>query len=106
MIRNTLLLLSLLFLISCLPASNLKKAGAAFQKDKSYSTLNEVVELLPLGSDTSLVTAVLGTPNANMGFDYRYLLDSVGPNNCVIGAVFHIDEEGKIDQKWIDEICE
>ena len=41
-----------------------------------------------------------------MGFDYRYLVDSTGENGCVIGAVFHIGEEGKIDQKWVDEICE
>ena len=41
-----------------------------------------------------------------MGFDYRYLIDSVGPKGCVMGAVFHIDENGKIDQKWLDEICE
>jgi hypothetical protein len=41
-----------------------------------------------------------------MGFDLRYLLDSVGPNDCVVGAVFHYDDQGRIDQKWIGEICE
>jgi hypothetical protein len=64
-----------------------------------------VVDLLPPGSDTARVKDILGEP-IDMGFDYRYTLDSVGPTGCVVGAVFHIDEQGKIDQKWLDEICE
>lgn len=60
---------------------------------------------MDLGVDTLFVKSILGEP-ISMGFDYRYLVDSVGPNGCSIGAVFHINEEGKIDQKWLDEICE
>ena len=60
---------------------------------------------MDLGVDTLFVKSILGEP-INMGFDYRYLIDSVGQNGCTIGAVFHINEEGKIDQKWLDEICE
>ncbi len=55
--------------------------------------------------DTSYVKAILGEP-IDMGFDYKYLIDSTGPKGCAVGAVFHINENGNIDQKWIDEICE
>jgi hypothetical protein len=42
----------------------------------------------------------------DMGLYFRYLVSSTGPSDDVVGAVFHIAEGGKIDQKWIDEICE
>ena len=43
----------------------------------------------------------------DMAHDYRYLLDSIGPNGCVIGVVFHISyTNDKIDNKWIGGICE
>ena len=49
---------------------------------------------------------MLGEP-VDMEHNYRYLLDAIGPNGCVIGAVFHISyKNGKIDHKWIGEICE
>lgn len=79
--------------------------GKHYQSDQDYTSLAKVVELLELGTDTSTLRQILGEP-IDMGFDYRYLLDSVGPQDCVVGAVFHIDENGKIDQKWLDEICE
>jgi hypothetical protein len=60
---------------------------------------------LPVDADTGIVKNVLGTPN-DMGFEYRYNIDSVGENGCTIGAVFQINEKGQINQKWIDEICE
>ena len=97
-------LLAILF-CSCLAASQLKKQAKLFQEEQSYASLAKVVELLPEDADTIMVRKLLGEP-INFGFDYRYLIDSVGPNGCSIGAVFHIDEAGKIDQKWIDEICE
>jgi len=81
------------------------KYGKHYQYHQDYESLAKVVEQLELRSDTSKVRQILGEP-IDMGFDYRYLLDSVGPQGCVVGAVFHIDEEGKIDQKWIGEICE
>ena len=79
--------------------------GQHYQQHQDYESLNQVVNLIPLEADTAYVRSILGVP-IDMGFDFRYLIDSVGANNCVIGAVFHIDENGKIDQKWIDEICE
>lgn len=60
---------------------------------------------MDLDVDTMYVKNILGEP-IDMGFDYRYLVDSIGRNGCIIGAVFHINEFGKIDQEWIDEICE
>jgi len=94
-----------LLLFACTTNRSLIKYGKEFQKAPTYESLAKVVELLPETADTTLVNNILGAP-INMGFDYRYLIDSVGPNGCVIGAVFHISEAGKIDQKWIDEICE
>lgn len=98
---------TLLFLlvVQCKSLSDLEIYGQAYQRNQDYESLRQVVNLLVLGVDTARVKAVLGEP-IDMGFDYRYLIDSVGPHGCVIGAVFHIDEAGKIDQKWIDEICE
>lgn len=98
-----LLFISLLW--HCKANSSLNAYGQSYQKDQDYQSLKQVVNLLELGIDTAEVKAILGEP-IDMGFDYRYLIDSVGPNGCVIGAVFHIDATGKIDQKWIDEICE
>ncbi len=99
----------LLFLIvlvgfsSCL--SEIKRLGNHYKAHQDYASLAKVVDLVPLGTDTAYIRSILGDP-IDMGFDFRYTVDSVGPNDCVIGAVFHIDEKGKIDQKWIDEICE
>lgn len=98
------LLTGILFL-GCKTANEIQKYGQHYQKYQDYESLSKVVELTQLDVDTSFVKKILGEP-IDMGFDYRYLIDSVGPNGCVIGAVFHINEMGKIDQKWIDEICE
>ena len=98
------LLIALLFL-GCSSTNKIKKYGQHYQKHQDYESLNKVVELTQSDIDTSFVKSILGEP-IDMGFDYRYLLDSIGPNGCVIGAVFHIDDKGKIDQKWIGEICE
>jgi hypothetical protein len=95
----------ILFISSCQSTSELEGLGQHYQNHQDYKSLEKVVELIELDIDTSLVRSILGEP-IDMGFDYRYLIDSVGENGCVIGAVFHIDEFGKIDQKWIDEICE
>jgi len=99
----TMFLLCIL-LFAC-NANELTQFGQSYQKNQDYESLSKVVELIPLNVDTSFIKAILGEP-IDMGFDYRYLVDSVGPNGCQIGAVFHIDDLGKIDQKWIDEICE
>jgi len=92
---------------ACTPATNesLSEKGTAYQLTQSFDALQYVVDNLPEGSDTSFVKAILGEP-IDMGFDYRYLVDSIGPDGCVMGAVFHIDDQGLIDQKWTGEICE
>lgn len=94
-----------LILLGCTGPETLMDTGKHYQQHQDYRSLQKVVDELELGTDTSEVRKILGTP-IDMGFDFRYLLDSVGPNGCVIGAVFHIDDAGKIDQKWLDEICE
>ncbi len=94
-----------ILLFGCKSVNEIADYGQHYQKYQDYESLSKVVELTELNADTSFVKDILGEP-IDMGFDYRYLLDSVGPNGCVVGAVFHIDENGKIDQKWIGEICE
>jgi len=97
-------IVSLLFL-ACQSLSPIEKHAKHYQQHQDYTSLQQVVELLPEMADTALVVKLLGEP-IDMGFDLRYLVDSVGPQDCVIGAVFHYDEAGVVDQKWIDEICE
>jgi len=92
-------------ILGCKSVNDITKYGQHYQKHQDYESLSKVVELTPLDADTSFVKNILGDP-IDMGFDYRYLLDSTGPKGCAVGAVFHINENGKIDQKWIDEICE
>ena len=99
-----ILLASVLF-FSCAGQKTIQRHGLRYQENGSYQHLQKVVKLIPLGTDTADVRRILGEP-IDMGFDYRYLVDSIGPSGCTIGAVFHIDEFGKIDQKWLDEICE
>lgn len=89
----------------CYSEKAILKNGQAYQSQQEYRHLNKVVKSVRIGADTSFLKKVLGEP-IDMGFDYRYLIDSTGLGGCVIGAVFHIDERGKIDQKWIGEICE
>lgn len=91
--------------MTCKRQPELVKLGKHYQKKQDYASLNKAMNLIPLGADTSLLRKTLGKP-IDMGFDYRYLIDSTGPTGCVVGAVFHYNGEGKIDQKWLDEICE
>ncbi len=101
-----LFIIFLLFLgLGCKQVTEIEGYGQHYQQHNDYISLNKVVELMKLEVDTSYVKAILGEP-IDMGFDYRYLIDSIGPNGCSIGAVFHINKAGKIDQKWVDEICE
>ena len=95
----------LLLFWGCPQESEIVKFGKHYQQYGDFSSLQSVVTLMPLDVDTTYVKNILGEP-IDMGFDYRYLIDSTGANGCVVGAVFHIDETGRIDQKWIDEICE
>lgn len=101
----SILIFCIILILGCASKSEIQIHGEHYQKHQDYQSLKNVVELFPMQEDTSLVKELLGEP-INMGFDFRYLVDSVGGNGCTIGAVFHIDDEGKIDQKWIDEICE
>ena len=98
-------LFAIVLLFACKTVDDITKFGQHYQQYQDYESLSEVVKLTPEEADTSYIKNILGEP-IDMGFDYRYLLDSSGPNGCVVGAVFHINENGKIDQKWIGEICE
>ena len=100
---HKLLFISILFAWGC--TSQIAKYGQHYQKYQDYESLVKVLELAEENIDTSYVKNILGEP-IDMGFDYRYLIDSTGEEGCVLGAVFHIDEHGKIDQRWFGEICE
>ena len=99
------LLFASIIITACHPTNKIYQHGKHYQQHHDYFSLAKVVKLVEIGTDTTQIKNILGEP-INMGFDYRYLIDSTGENGCTIGAVFHIDEAGKIDQKWIDEICE
>src|SRR6478736_10383912 len=90
---------------SCAPKSEMVKYGQHYQKHNDFKSLTKAVELMPADITPKEVKRILGEPIDN-GFDYRYLVDSTGVNNCTVGAVFNIDQEGNITHRWIDEICE
>jgi hypothetical protein len=89
----------------CAPKEAVFIYGKQYQKNKDFKSLVKAVDLMPKDITTQQVKKILGEPIDN-GFDYRYLVDSTGVNNCTIGAVFNIDLQGKITGRWIDEICE
>jgi len=60
---------------------------------------------MPKGVDTSYVKSILGEA-INMGFEYRYTVDSTSPNGCSVGAVFYFGSHSKIDTSWVGDICE
>lgn len=101
----TCVLITCFLMAGCSSEKAILKNGQAYQLNQDYRALNKVMKSVRIGTDTSFIKKSLGEP-IDMGFDYRYLVDSTGPGGCVIGAVFHIDDHGKIDQKWIGEICE
>ncbi len=93
----------LFFMYSC--QSEIEKHAQHYQKHKDIESLQKTIDLIDIGVDTSYVTKILGEP-IDFGFDYRYLTNKVGENGCPIGAVFGINESGKITSKSIFEICE
>jgi hypothetical protein len=95
----------LVLLSSCAPKEAVFVYGKQYQKHNDFKSLVKAVELMPSAITTKQVKAILGDPIDN-GFDYWYLVDSTGVNNCTIGAVFNIDLQGKITHRWVDEICE
>ena len=102
---NWPVILLLITAMACTGRTILEKLGRHYQLYQDAESLQQAVERINLGADTAYVRHILGEP-IDMGFDYRYLIDSTGPGGCVVGAVFHIDAQGKIDDKWIGEICE
>jgi hypothetical protein len=98
-------LLIVVLISSCAPKEELIKLGQQYQKNKDYKSLAKAVELMPADVTTSQVKKILGEPIDNE-FDYRFLTDSISPNQCAVGAVFNIDNKGKITHRWVDEICE
>ena len=97
------ILIILLGLWSC--QSEVVKYGNQYQRNGQLASLEKAVALLQAETDTAVIRKILGTP-IDMGFDFRYLTEKTGDNGCVIGAVFHIDGSGKVDDRWIGEICE
>lgn len=104
--KRTLLFWVATLLLGCTAGNHpVGKHAKHYRKHGDAPSLAKVVEWVPLGTDTADVRRLLGEP-IDMGFDFRYLIDSTGETGCQVGAVFHIDDQGKIDDKWIGEICE
>jgi len=106
--KTTLLLVFIILLgimFSCVSTSELMQHGNHYQKYKDYNSLKKAVDLMPVAIDTKQVKKILGEPLEN-SFDYRFLTDSISPNGCAVGAVFNLDLNGKITQRWVGEICE
>ncbi|HSD14397.1 MAG TPA: hypothetical protein VLB74_07090 [Flavobacterium sp.] len=106
MTKNSIYIVLITSVFSCAPKAEIVKYGKHYQKHNDYKSLVKAVELMPKTITTSEVKKILGEPPIDNGFDYRYLVDSTGVNNCTIGAVFTIDSKGKITNRWVDEICE
>lgn len=99
-------LITLLFVLCiCFACSSLKKQAECYRVFKDAYCLQLLVDQVKIGTDTADIRKLLGEP-INFGFDFRYLVDQQGENGCSMGAVFHIDDNGKIDDKWYGEICE
>ena len=98
---------ALLFLLlsSCGGSDDLMKYGKHYQKYRDYESLNNVVNLVKQNADKAYLKKILGEP-VDMGFDYRYLIDSSGENGCPVGAVFHFSDDELVSSLWIGEICE
>ena len=97
--------LIVLMLVGCQP-SPLERAASHYQLHQDLESLKQVMQLLPEGLDTTKVKQLLGKP-IDFGFDYRYLTTEIGEQGCVIGAVFHLDNDlGQIHDYWLGEICE
>lgn len=103
--QKILLYLSFLFLLGCQESKSIEQYGKHYQQYKDSYSLQRVVDLMEQGQDAAYVKKILGAP-IDMGFDYRYLIDSTGENGCQVGAVFHLNEEKVVDQLWLGEICE
>jgi hypothetical protein len=101
-----LCLTALLGILACGPKlSPLEQYAAHYRTHQDFASLDAVVNLLPDTASTTYLKQLLGEP-IDMGFDYRYLVDSTGENNCAVGAVFHLDGNDRFDQQWTGEICE
>lgn len=94
-----------LLFVGCTSNSSIIDTGKYYQQHSDYKSLTKVVALMPVGVDTSYVKSILGEA-INMGFEYRYTVDSTSPNGCSVGAVFHFGNKGIIDTSWVGEICE
>ena len=87
------------------PKSDIVKYGKQDQQHIGFKSLVKAVDLMPKDITNQQDKKILGEPIDN-GFDYRYLVDATGVNNCTIGAVFTIDLQRKITGRWAGEICE
>ncbi len=106
--KNTIriaLSISILAVLCSCKKDDALKYGTNYQANKDYKSLKMAFDLMPKDIKPEEVKKILGEP-IDMGFDYRYTTDSISPNNCVVGAVFNLDNKGNITQKWIGDICE
>ena len=95
-----------MFVISLLAScKTIESYGKCYQNNANKACLQKVVDKINIGADKADIKKILGEP-IDSGFDYRYLIDEKGENGCAMGAVFHFDKNGKVDQKWLGEICE
>ncbi len=94
-----------LMLAACATETEAERYGKEYQQNKSLESLQRATAFIEVGADTTYVKSILGQP-IDMGFDYRYLTDSLGESGSQIGAVFGIDQNGKVSWKDIFEIRE
>lgn len=99
------ILFFVVFISTFVSCKGLEPLGKCYQNTHNEKCLKAAVNKIKIGVDTAYVKKILGEP-IDFGFDYRYLVETTSKNGCPMGAVFHIDEDGKIDQKWFGEICE
>ena len=92
-------------LFGCSQPEEVVRHGKHYQQHRDYYSLSCVVNLVKQDADKAYLKKILGEP-IDMGFDYRYLIDSTGENGCPIGAVFHFSDQKVVDDLWIGEICE
>lgn len=96
------LILSILFVGAVL--SPVGKYGKHYRRHHDFESLQQAVDLIEPGTDTTAVKALLGPP-VDMGFEYRYLTDSVDENNCPVGAAFRFTD-GRLTDRFVVPFCE
>jgi hypothetical protein len=95
---------ALFVVLAIIMISPIEKYGKHYKRYHDFESLSKVVELMGPEADTNYVKKILGVP-IDMGFEYRYLTDSISENKCPVGAAFHLNK-GKISNKFMTPFCE